>query len=276
MIHTRTASETFQTLLHNLQSGARFTYTRFGDGDIHLLMGKSYRNHEYSDRIRKEMEESILTDDPNYLRAAVVNFPCDPEMRNGLFSIYPDNPEMEGFLSQNLPSLEKRPLEHPYALPYYCLFHSEQFHSLMEYLRSRRKLFIGGVDPSKASQFYGPIDQYVQTPSKNAYAEIDTWWPKVQAAAEKVDLVLPTAGAASKVINKRLWAAGYPGTCLDIGSIVDWVAGINSRKWIRLLGHRINRVMPKAYQNRSFSFKVEYQVREAFYHTRNAWKDLFG
>ena len=94
--------------------------------------------------------------------------------------------------------------------------------------------------------------------------------------AEKVDLVIPTAGAASKIINKRLWEAGYPGHSIDVGALIDWVDGRRSRKWIKLMGHRINNVLDAGSRDTSWRYQIYYGYRETYYSARLLWKTLRG
>ena len=274
-IVTKSTIDTFQLLSNRFAQGKRTFYTRFGDGDLYLLMGKSYRNHSYNELIRKEMEESILIDDPSYVKAMCVNYDLDPGMENGLFTWYPDNDEMANFLSRTYAPDKSWEFEHHFTFPYYAVFRRDEFVDFFDkHIRSKKKLFVGGVHRHVAEKLFGPIDEYIQTPMKNAYGEIDSWWPKVLEAASKVDLVIPTAGAASKIINKRLWEANYEGDSVDVGALIDWVNGRRSRKWIKLLGHRINDVLSPESQDRSLKFKIYYAYREQYYKLRSVWKGL--
>ena len=221
------------------------------------------------------MEESFLLDAPGYLRASCVDYEHELGMKHGLFTMYPDNDEMSKFLKEEYPQLDSTAFDNHNTLPYICLFQTKRFvQFLNDHVRAKRKLFVGGVDAQIAEKVYGPIQEHVRTPRRNAYAEIDRWWPEVWSKAQDVDLIIPTAGAASKIINKRLWREGYQGSSLDIGAIIDWIDGRRSRKWIKLLGHRINHSLMDEHKDKSLSFVLDYLRRESFYHLRNAWKDL--
>lgn len=276
-IRTRSSFDTFQRLEQSLASGKRTFYTRFGDGDLYLLMGKSYRNHTFNEEIRTEMEAAILIDDPGYFKAMCVNYDLDPGMEAGLFTWYPDNDEMADFLSREYSPGTTWEFEQHYTFPYYALFKPAAFNAFFdEYVRPVRKLFVGGVDKQVAEQLYGPIQEYVRTPMKNAYAQVEDWYPEVERAAANVDLVIPSAGAASKVLNKRLWQSGFPGNSLDVGALIDWVNGRNSRKWIKLKGHKINDVLVPEHQRNSAAFRMQYAYKEAYYRSRRVWKVLTG
>ncbi|MEM9328646.1 MAG: hypothetical protein AAGA85_23470 [Bacteroidota bacterium] len=274
-IHTKSTFDTFDLLSHRLASGQRTFYTRYGDGDVYLLMGKSYRNHTFNELIRREMEESILIDDPGFVKAMCVNYDLDPGMTNGLFTWYPDNDEMADFLSQTYSPNRVWTFEHHFTFPYFALFYPQKFIAFFDaFIRPKKKLFVGGVDQQVAEKLFGPIDEYIKTPIRNAYGQIEDWWPEVLEKASKVELVIPTAGAASKIINKRLWNEGYPGDSIDVGALIDWVDGRRSRKWIKLMGHRINNVLTENARDDSLLFLAYYRYRESYYACRRLWKSL--
>lgn len=274
-IITKTTSETLDELVRKLETGRPTFYTRFGDGDLYLLMRKSYRNHQYNEDIRREMEESILLEDSHFLKAMCVNYELESGMKRGLFTFYPDNNEMADFLSSTYSPNTDWVFGHHFTFPYYSIFKQAEFIAFMEkHVRSKRKLFIGGVEKEVAEKLFGKIHEYVKTPLKNAYSEIDKWWPEVQERSQKVELVIPTAGAASKIINKRLWQENYAGNSIDIGALVDWVNGSRSRKWIKLKGHKINDVLVPGYENTSIRFKAYYNYRESYYALREYWKKI--
>ena len=276
-IVTKSTFDTFRLLEERLQGSQRTFYTRFGDGDLYLLMGKSYRNHSYNEEIRAEMESSILVDDPAYLKAMCVNYELDPRMEAGLFTLYPDNDEMADFLTEKYSPGRDWVFEHHFTFPYFAVFHPVEFNRFFDlHVRPERKLFVGGVEKSVAEKLFGEIHEYVRTPIRNAYSQIDEWWPEVLQKAEKVDLVIPTAGAASKIINKRLWEAGYPGHSIDVGALIDWVDGRRSRKWIKLMGHRINNVLDAGSRDTSWRYQIYYGYRETYYSARLLWKTLRG
>ncbi len=271
---TKSTFETFRDLDQRLSSGQQTFYTRFGDGDLYLLMGKSYRNHQFNDEIRAEMEAAILIEDPAYLKAMCVNYDLDPGMENGLFTWYPDNDQMAEFLAGTYSPNKDWIFDHHFTFPYFAVFHSAEFVRFFDtHIRCKSKLFVGGVEKEVAEKLFGPIQEYVKTPMKNAYGQIDLWWPQVLEKARKVELVIPTAGAASKIINKRLWEERYEGNAIDVGALIDWVDGRRSRKWIRLMGHRINDVLVQRHQDHSLRFRTYQAYREFYYHVlRKGWK----
>lgn len=276
-VHTRSALESFDRLKSALASGDRIFYTRYGDGDVYLLRGEGIYNHQYDPDLTRELTDSILIEDAGFMKAMCVNYEPDPGMEAGLFTWYPDNDEMAGFLSERFSPDAIWKFEHHFTLPYYAIFRPADFIELFDtYIRPAKKLFVGGVSQSVAEQLFGPIDEYVQTPLRNAYGRIDEWYPEVLRKLDRVDLVLPTAGAAGKILNKRLWELGYDRNSLDIGALIDWVDGRRTRKWIKLKGHKINDVLVAQHRRTSPGFRMEYAYREAYYKVRRIWKKLRG
>jgi hypothetical protein len=134
---------------------------------------------------------------------------------------------------------------------------------LDRYIRPKKKLFIGSVPRDEVSKLMGDVDRYVEVPRRNSYGLIDKWWPRVLENLDDVELVLPAAGMASRVISKRLWELNKEVHCIDLGSIVDAASSFPaSRKWIRLKGHMVNRILLPQYRNRSMSYWIKYILKE--------------
>jgi hypothetical protein len=97
-------------------------------------------------------------------------------------------------------------------------------------------MFIGCSDKTIMESLYGKIDYYIQIPESQAYYTINEWWSDVEKNAKKCEVILPSAGIASCVIQKRLWNLDIDTHCIDIGSINDAVEGKVSRGWIKRIG----------------------------------------
>jgi hypothetical protein len=127
---------------------------------------------------------------------------------------------------------------------YLSLFHPTLASAFLdEFVRPKKKLFVGCVARKEIEKLVGPVDYYVQTAERDSYSQIDCWWPEVMRLAERAELVIPATGMATRIINKRLWNTGIEVQSFDIGSIVDAVELLPTRKWIRLAGHRARKVL---------------------------------
>ena len=104
-------------------------------------------------------------------------------------------------------------------------------------------MFIGNIPINNIEILLGKIDYYVQVPEKNAYWKIDSWWKYVLNAIDDVEVVIPSAGMAARIINKRLWNMEKEVHSSDLGSIVDAVSEKKTRRWIRLKGHVMHRIL---------------------------------
>lgn len=124
-------------------------------------------------------------------------------------------------------------------------------------------MFIGSVPQPEVERLVGEIDYYIPIPRKNAYGFIHEWWPEILKHINEVELVLPAAGHASRVISKRLWELNKQVHCIDLGSIVDAVSSFPpSRKWIRLKQHMVNRILLPEYRDTSISYWIKYGLKE--------------
>ncbi|NBC83464.1 MAG: DUF1792 domain-containing protein [Bacteroidetes bacterium] len=265
-IRSKSAKETFDLLARKLSTEKKLYFIRFGDGEIEIMKGISYRNHQANKMLSRELTESFQIDDPNYLIGLSVNMPVERKSSKGVCSQYPQNDEMLHYLMDNDLIKHKKVFESQTCFTYMALFHTQQTYEFFEkHIRPRKKMFIGGTQQHIAEKLYGNIDYYVQTPLKNAYENIELWWPEVMAQIDNCEMVIVSAGVSSNVIAKRLWYENKEVQLLDIGSIIDPIDGKTSRTWIRLLGHRIQRLLPRAYREKSMKQKILYVLKDIKY-----------
>jgi hypothetical protein len=150
------------------------------------------------------------------------------------------------------------------------VFKPEEMNLFLDrFIRPRKKMYIGSVPEDEVQKLYGKIHIYVQTPRRNAYSEMNAWWPNVLKDIDSVELVLPAAGMASRVISKRIWELNKEVQVLDLGSIVDAVSSMTpSRKWIKLKGHVLNRILIPEYRDRRLTFRIKYALKETGFFIR--------
>ena len=113
---------------------------------------------------------------------------------------------------------------------------------LNTFIKPKKKLYIGSIDKSVIEILLGKIDYYVQVPSSNAYNKIDEWWPKVLECIDNVDVVIPAAGVAGRVVQKRLWELDKDIHSIELGCIVDAIADLNTRSWMSKTKSKINKL----------------------------------
>lgn len=258
MIQAKSTHDTITTLSQALRSSERIFFSRFGDGDVFIMDGKNQANHVYSDALKDEMIDSFKIEHPQFLKALSVNYPKEENMCRGCFAPFQTNEYLADVVQSVLASVSTNVFENPVVFHYLSIFHPDRMNAFLdEFIRGKRILFIGATQPKIIEKVLGTGVLHVETPIKNAYHSIDEWWPQVVENIDKVDIVIPSAGMASRVINKRLWNVEANVHSIDIGSIFDAVSGKKTRTWIQLVGHRVEDIVLPQYRNTSFLFKVK-------------------
>ncbi len=268
-IKTKTALDSFYHLKECLEQNSKVYFTRFGDGEILVMMGKGFRNHHSNKDVVKELEECITINNPLFLNALTVNLPVEKGMTDGVFKPYSLNNEFERFLIEKNFVKNDGSFENPVMFHYVSVFYPELMYSFLERLiRPRKKMFIGCTPKNIAEKLYGPIHYHVEIPRKFAYDMIDSWWPKVLENIDNVDLVIPSAGVSSNIVNKRLWNMNKDIHSIDIGSLIDAVDHKISRTWIRLVGHRVNKILPLEHREKRLKKKIIFLLKDIKYFFR--------
>ena len=233
--------QTLNELRDKLRSESKVCYVRFGDGDFNI-MSNSGRciEHDYSPELQAELLESFKINEPNYIRGAMVNEPTfngrvleDRKLN--------ENNAILDFIDKTIDDKEFKLYSHV-LLTFAAVSSQPLFIKFLDnFIRPKKKMFIGSVDKESIEKLVGPIDYYVKIPVaevdeqgvfRGAYYSIDEWWPKVLENIGDVDLVLPTAGMAGRVACKRIWNLDVDVHCIELGSIVDAVIDKESRGWI--------------------------------------------
>ena len=235
--------ETLNTLYELLSSKSKVYYSRFGDGDFLIMQGQREMMHTWSPELQKELHESFSINDELYLKGTMVN---EPTFNGHELVHHPSNKwdDTLAFIKNNFKNYKDFILESHVLLTYISVFEQDIMSDFLDnFIRPKKKLFIGSVDKEKIEKLIGKIDHYVQIPEKNAYYSIDEWWPKVLECVDNVELVLPCAGMAGRVINKRLWKLDKNIHSIELGSIVDAAVGLETRSWIPKVSNKINNLL---------------------------------
>ena len=191
----------------------------------------------FSEKLQKEMLNAFKIEHPQYMVAMTGDYEHEPGMKRGVFAPFPDKKWIEISAS----TLSKRHTYYSHIIFHYlCVFKTKAFFDFIEkYVKPKKKLYIGSVPKGLAEKIAGHIDFHVKTPDETAYDSIDKWWKKVEKVIDKVDMVIPSAGQSSRVINGRLWDMGVGVQSIDIGSVFDVVYRPTTRTWLREEGHRV-------------------------------------
>ena len=270
LLSAKSTTETYQTLCRLLETEKKVYYSRFGDGDIFILSGRSQANHEYSEKLAGEIRQSLSIEHPQFLRGLQINYPHEKGMTKGLFERYYYNDEMRDFVIENFSFSWPVVFESGWFPNYYSIFKPTKLNKFLDqYIRPKKKMFIGSVPVDDIRKLFGNIEYYVQVPRRNAYSTIDKWWPEILINIDSVEVVLPAAGMATRVIAKRLWDLNKEVHCLDFGSVIDAVSAFApSRKWMKLKGHVLNRILLPEYRDNMLTYKVNYAIKETGFFLR--------
>ena len=225
--------KTLNILYQKLSTEPRVFYSRFGDGDFEIMKGNRELLHKWSPKLQKELQEAFEISDENYLKGVMVNEPTF----NGLeLEHHPPQKynEVSAFIHNNF-SNAKDFIYYSHVLFAYMSVKEQDIivDFLDKFIRPKKKMFIGNIDKESIEKFVGKIDYYVKVPSKDAYYNIDNWWKKVLDDIDKVELVIPTAGMAGRVTQKRLWNLNKDIHSIELGSIVDAIVNSKTRGWIK-------------------------------------------
>ena len=237
---------TLEKLYNLLSTESKVYYCRFGDGDFSIMSGEGRCiEHAASPELQKELIESFTINDPNYIKGVMVIEPT----YNGV-ELQPANPINNQKTLDFIKSLydndnrEELVLDSHVILTYLAICQQNIMIDFLDrFVRPKKKLFIGSVDKEQIEKLVGKIDYYIKIPVAEvseqrvfpgAYYFMDEWWPKVLDVVDDVELVLPTAGMAGRVITKRLWMLEKNIHSIELGSMVDAVVGKMSRStWER-------------------------------------------
>ena len=275
---TKPTQETYNHLINLLDNNSKVYYSRFGDGDFYIMNGKREKMHKFSPELRDELIESFSIKDPLYVKGAMVNYPLEPGMSHGVFAPATDNSQIEDWLLNNQKINPNTIFDSHIMFHYISVFKQDiMIKFLNNYIRPKKKMFIGSVDKDKIEKLVGKIDYYVQVPERDAYYNIDEWWSKILENIDKVELCLPAAGMAGRVINKRLWELNKNLHSIDLGSVIDAAVGSSTRTWIDKVGNSINNLLIKKEQMKIFiptSNKTHYLVEGLLFSLKKYWPNF--
>ena len=238
-------AKSLKALKRAMKSSDRVAYTRFGDNDVIMMQEDPVQEirgnnlTKWSEGLRDELRASINIKDPHYLVAVSLDYKVEKGMAEGLFAPFGYKDELIERLGEVLKTGETS-FYNPVLFHYLACFKAQKLKNFIaEFIRPKKKMFIGNCDQANMELMFGPIDHYVETPAKNAYSKIDKWWPKVLEHIDSVDIVLPCAGQATRAIQGRIWKMGVKVHSIDMGSVVDAMDGQTTRTWLQTKGQEV-------------------------------------
>jgi len=248
-IQTYDLQTSLDRLYKALSENSKVYYSRYGDAELNFMYGVRTKslNHDGSLQLQKDLIDAFIIEDPNYIKAVMVN----DQIFDGIRMKYPENSVANdiavGFIEKFYADSREEVFYDSHSLLTYLAIAAQDVmvNFLDTFIRPKKKLFIGSVDKSLIEKLIGNIDYYINVPDFNAYYSMDVWWNDVLSIVDDVELVLPTAGPAGNVVCGRLWDLNKNVHCIELGSVVDAAVGLTSRStWHRAEG-KVNNVLLK-------------------------------
>lgn len=233
-----TTHETYQVLYNAITTGRPFIYSRYGDGDLEVMLAKRPDMQQvYNEQLAAELLATFQNLAPHNLVGLCMHDP-EPNMTPGMFQGW-DNPMYVDWMNREYTD---RVFENAIALHYYCVFEPLLMrHFLFQMKKVPNKVFVGNTSRELVEAIFGPVEHYIPTEYVDAYDGIAQWWPEVDAATQQKGLVIAATGLSTRAMNARLLAKGWDGQSLDFGSSIDFLTGNKNRTWIIRAGDALRR-----------------------------------
>src|SRR3972149_5449503 len=154
--------ETYFTLVEKLRTNKRLYFSRFGDGEIYNMMGLNSQNHNFNPEMKKELIECFTIHHPQFLIASTINQSREKGMSLGLFAQSGRNSDLGKYIIENK-LCNSTGIYENHVVFHYLLAHKPKLiiDFLDEFIRPKRKMFIGNTPQSQAEKLYGKIHVYV-------------------------------------------------------------------------------------------------------------------
>jgi len=246
MNRTVSTEVTFNTIKEGLNKD-RFAYLRFGDGELLMIDDPNFKGTKRcqykSNRLVEELTESFKIKSDNYLIGNMAGVINEPNMEPGLFASFDTN----DFLKKITSKFHKnKKFYNPITLHYYSVFKQDEFINLVNLINTKKVGFVGSIKIDQLIDIF-KIEEFVKIPPTQSYNTFETWYPKVEAMAEKVDIILFSAGMSANVAQKRLWKKNIPIITLDLGSVIEALilTSADEHTWLKKAKSQIDRLRSK-------------------------------
>lgn len=242
--------DTCDVIKERIENNKPVSYLRFGDGEYMIMAGIDKIDWaKNTPEFREELTESFLIKDEGYLIGSVAGSTNEGRMRKGLFASFEYDEGLRNIVEELRP---KETLHSAVALAYKSVFHADWFVDFLEKcIRNKSVVLIANekICNNRLVKSTFSVNHCICVPEKNAYQWLtEENYKKIEEAAKKYDVILCSAGMTSEIIAKRLWENGIKKIFLDIGSIPDALAGVESRTWIKLVGEEFRSNYGKVFE----------------------------
>lgn len=231
--------ETAKKLDELVEDDKPFYFVRFGDGDLHLMIGHSHeQRHKNSGELQKELTEALVIKDDRYVVSDTAG-----SFNDGSGSYWWVPKSTQQAMDNDLKRIRNhfRPNEsfyHALVFQYQIKHNPDWFINFCrKAFHGKKVLFLAGdalCEQKLVRKTFNVNEEIVFPGLSDAYYHLDKGMNVILEAVERNDVVLPVIGMASRVLAKRLWENGYRNKYLiDVGVSVDALACADHRGWTK-------------------------------------------
>lgn len=203
----------------NLERGRNFSVSRYGDGEWFALTGAEGQNCDgvrYTPDLAAALSRS-LTEHADYIHCMGPKASSNPDLA----------PRVETWLTAHAPHVVWHNSES--LLDASLKGHLFPF---VHALTQRKVMLVGGAHLRKLPVLKPVV--HIQVPARDAFSHLERMEGEVLKRAARADVILLAAGPAAKVMLHTLHKTlGKTHTLLDVGSLFDLYAGVDSRRYAR-------------------------------------------
>lgn len=245
--------ETIEKILNIIKNKERGAYLRFGDGDFNIMNGKNEQYNKFDKNLSKELIESLLIDNENYM----IGLPliCDKYglLEKGMFPGNHEWPEKNAdVFYNNACNARGKPIINIYtyiAFNYLITTLQDSSYIYIKNLRDLCKtnnvLFIGNKNINKnILNLLFENYTHIYCPDVNSYSCVNDIEKNIinSIDSNKYNIIIICSGITTRAIIKRLWVKNINNIfMLDLGSVIDALSGIDSRAYIKLTNFNHNK-----------------------------------
>ncbi len=232
--------DTMEEIKNHIISKKPGVYLRFGDGDALLVDGQDDMFQTASPTLCKEMKDTFALNGKAFFKSLSIHshsYGYEKEMCSGNHLV--SQQYANQLLGIVYPYFIGQPIYSPIALHYAACYNPTIANAFLKLLKEKTFLFIGNEEV--AHQFIDKLfghAMWVKTPAKNAYHRLNDLEKEAKTALQNHNnhngnVVVIAAGCAGRVLAKRLWQENNKYFYFDFGSLLDGIAGHQTRTWLR-------------------------------------------
>ncbi len=233
--------ETLSKIEHLIQTKQPGVYMRFGDGDVSLACGSGELYQAASPALCEEMREAFAVDGGTIMKTLPLNCKEFGGFEEGMF---PGKFEIsyEGCLHliSRIEPIWKPSMINVYsatALAFAIINDTDRCIDFLCLFRDKEIIFVGNEKtPQNIRELlFSAEHKVISVPGRDSYDEIDRIETECldfinQSSSYKV--VITAMGCSGRVLQKRLWKKCSNIFLFDVGSVMDYICGWNTRAWM--------------------------------------------